>query len=392
MRRCIVGLICLSVALAGMARNAGASDFRPGPRVTGLIGDQYVPWNPQPAKPAKFAVVLLSWSDGPAAPWPASRLRNVLTGGGRSVERHLAEASNGVVRFRTAQNTPGVDIFGWYQLPYSSTSEASCDDNRLQADAIAKAKGVNLDAYDKVAIVVPSQHCFWAGLGDYYGGKWLWISLPPVVTDYWYSIFIHELGHTYRMGHSQRLVCRNKQGGQVAFSAKCEDAWFEPWDPMGAGAYNYSALHQAQAGFLPSRNVRVVDRSQTIYLRAVERRTATGAHLLLIPTDDSAVRFYAVEFHVAAGAISNFPANRAATRGLMIRRTGLGDVDTKLLDLRPGTPGVLKPRVVQAPNDAFADGTLRPGSTFTDPVSKRSIKLLSYKDGIAIVHVSIPKE
>ena len=67
------------------------------------------------------------------------------------------------------------DVFGWYQLPLSS-SGCSIDSWAASANQMATAAGVNLSSYQHVVYAFPYvMDCGWAGLAEMPGSH-VWIN------------------------------------------------------------------------------------------------------------------------------------------------------------------------------------------------------------------------
>lgn len=367
-------------ALSGASIQASGIRGPQGLRVGSASGPDFTIISPAtniPAGPKKVAIILINFQDNPIQPVSADAIRSTVFTASDSANAYFKATSFGQTSLTGKLRSDG-DVFGWYTIPYNSTS-ATCDYElwHQAADAAAAAAGVDLSGYDNTAYYFPSMPaCQFGGLGYVgYGVFWINGSNSP-------STFAHELGHNFGASHASAYRCVDGAGLPVAISASCTvDEYGDPFDVMGSAYYQMNSYHQGSVNYLSAGNTRVVTTSGTYTLQSAEQ-ASSGVVNLEIPRDRDAqgavTTYYSLEYRRPSGAFDTFAPTDPVVQGVTIRQgTPYATYrNTWLIDTTPFTP-------------SFQDAPLTVGHTFIDPTSNISIQVLGVTSTAATVSVSL---
>ena len=247
-------------------------------------------------------VVPVQWSGNGSDGTTAASLSNVMA----DSRTWLDEVSDGRLDLRAT-------VRGWTTItrPSGSCDEAGYSfayDVRTRTHDALRAAGVEPGAYDVVVIYfarTSSQTaCAWAGLG---GGSAVWLAAYASL-----GVIVHELGHTFGLGHASRLACTS--GGEaVSLSGTCSAIEYgDPTDIMGASDAGFAGPHLESLGWLATAERRALSvpstgtTSTSALLRPLSR-PGTGVRLVRISHPDGST--YWVENRQRVGIdATNLPA------------------------------------------------------------------------------------
>ena len=332
----------------------------------------------------------------------AAYWNQVLFGQNPSVNTYWQEVSQG-------QTYATGDVYGPFQLSaqYDCTTTSA-----MQTAAIAAATGtVDFSQYNRVVIVYPVTTCSFGALANVgcvsatgtinhqYSVVWLPIS-STYKADFSYPQMwggtSHELGHNLGMNHANTLDFNAIALGPLDFSttnpgtvtgygggtgtgtgtgsdlAAVNTEYGENFDVMGypwisGGPYN--AVHRAKTlGWIAGADERDVTTSGTFTL--VPAENASGLRALHVLRDPTSTSWLWLEYHQPTGyyEANNFTAHGkdgdTETTGAQIHyETPIGpSAYTYLLDMTPVASAT-------AGTNNFYDGTLAPGTSWSDPYS-----------------------
>ena len=350
----------------------------------------------------RIAVLIVKFPNNtPAYPTgldQAAYWNTVLFGQTPSVNTYWQEVSGG-------QTYATGDVYGPFQLgaQYDCTSTTA-----MQTAAIAAANGsVDFSQYNRVIIVYPVTSCTFGGLASVgcvgatntithqYSTVWLPVS-ANYKADFSYPQMwggaSHELGHNLGMNHANTLGFGAIALGPLDFSttnpgtvagpgsgtgtgsnlAPVNTEYGDNFDVMGypwisGGPYN--AVHRAKTlGWIPQADERDVTASGQYTL--VPAESATGLRTLHVLRDAASTAWLWVEYHQATGYYEsgNYAGHAGKgddeTTGAQIHyEAPIGaNAYTYLLDMTPVASAT-------AASNNFYDGTLTPGSSWSDPYS-----------------------
>jgi chitodextrinase len=307
-----------------------------------------------PIGPKRVAVILFNFSNDASRPFtPASVAQTYFATGAtdRSVANYYNEVSWGQLQL-TGQ------AVGWYTIP---ATNQTCDPGTwaTQADAVARAAGVDLSAFDIKTYVYPGvSACGWGGLGQMPGNE-NWINGSPTT-----GVMVHELGHNLGLNHASAESCTLSTGEKAAYGPNCSATEYgDMYDVMGAAGLTYqlSEWHRAMIGL--SDDIRWASTDGTYTLTPLESQFGSP-HGLRIPRGDGTS--FDLEYRQPYGLFDAFSPSAAAVTGVMIRKVGPYSVADKplLIDTTPQTP-------------TYADAPLASGQTFVDPTTGIRVTVLA---------------
>jgi hypothetical protein len=301
----------------------------------------------------KIAVILFTLSDNTTQPYTPAYAQGVAFTNANSVAAYYGESSWGQV-------TLSGDVFGWYQLADKSLS---CDYSNWasDADAAAKAAGVDLSAYDYRVYGFPSVSACngWAGL-SYLPGTQAWLQGSAGMSLH---VMAHELGHDFGTHHANSYSC-TANGVRVslaASTASCTSAEYgDPFSVMGGltSRRQQTNFSRANFGWLTTANTIDVSTSGTYALHPIEPSDPTGVQALRVKRDSST--YFLLELRQPYGSsFDNFSTLDPAVNGVMVRIVPAYStlVQSQLVDATPAT-------------SSFSDAALGLGNSLYDPVSK----------------------
>jgi Gametolysin peptidase M11 len=166
---------------------------------------------------------------------------------------------------------------------------------RTAAAAAAKSAGFDPARYDRVIYIHPDAGCPWSGVTQAST-----VFLNGAVTTH---LVAHELGHSFGLGHANLTDCRRHGCGALEYG--------DPYDTMGTGLGDFSALAKFQLGWLT--RVTRVTKNSTYDLAPIER-TASGPQAFVVTTANDQ---YWVEYRSVPAA--NDDGRQTAGAGVIVR-------------------------------------------------------------------------
>jgi hypothetical protein len=259
------------------------------------------------------------------------------------------------------------DVFGTYNIPYSSTGPCDTTAWMQAADSAASSSGFTDTNYESIIYVFPTnQNCPWQGQASLGGQP----GRIRVNGDEWFELGIvaHEMGHNLGLYHANSYTCRDGSptGPIVSISNFCtSNEYGDPSDVMGgASQSHFGNYHKGrsynQSWYSPS-NTQTIDPiaspSGTYIIAPIETQTS-GVQALRIPrgTDSSGQPlYYYLEFRQPIGFDSTLQST--FTNGVIVRLANNYNIGNRpyLIDTTPGS------------FYNFYDSPLAVGQTFTDP-------------------------
>jgi hypothetical protein len=295
--------------------------------------------------PQSTVVLLVNFVDDATQPFTPATARNTV----------FTTTSNFDLENSYQQTWLTGDVFGWYTIPMSS----SCDSSTMatQAQAAARANGVNLSNYSHWVYVFPGTPCSWWGLGTVGGNP----SSAWIDAGYGLALMVvaHEMGHNFGLWHSHALEC-----GTVTLGTSCSTIEYgDNFDTMGNGHGNhFNAYQKERIGWLnfgSSPPIKTVTAGGTYTIDPYET-VGSGFKALKIPRGTTGDSFY-VEMRRGVGFDSSMSSNANVMNGVLVHlATSSASAASNLLDITAGTA-------------SWNDPALTVGQTFTDPVSGVSI-------------------
>jgi hypothetical protein len=358
-------LIGDTIAVAGHATDGGAvevSSISAAPAAGGAR--THTAAASKPVTTRRVAVVLLNFSDRPQTPWSVAEADTVMFSGTTSVAAFYSDSSSGAVTFTGS-------VFGYYTI---TRTTAGCAFTQWSdaARSAAAAAGVNLSGYHHVVYVWPGvDECGWSGIAAAPGNV-AWIN--GSLTTY---VIAHELGHNLGLYHASALQCTDAAGTPAAVSDTCTVSEYgDPFSIMGSSERLHHATHRAQLAFPVVATVATADGTWTV----VPPGSQAGSALLRIPRGDG--DFLDIEYRQPSGMFDIFAPDSAVATGVTLRIAPALSraASSKLVDVTPTLPA------------SFDDSSLKPGESFTDPVSGALIHLDMIGDGGASVSVVFPPD
>ena len=146
------------------------------------------------------------------------------------------------------------DVYGPYNINYSTTSPCDYYAWANAAEAAATASGVNLSQYTRRVYVLPSQNsCGYTGLGTIGGSpSQAWIFRCDL-----HDVFGHELGHNLGTQHASTPSSEYGDTSDIMGYA-------------GIGLRHMNAPHKEELGWLPAGQVLTVTQSGTYKIAPLE--------------------------------------------------------------------------------------------------------------------------
>lgn len=320
--------------------------------------------------PKKVAIILFTFSDNSTEPYTPDYAGGVAFTNANSVAAYYAETSWG-------QLSLSGDVFGWYALQDRSTT-CAYSTWASDADAAAKAAGVDLSAYDYRVYAFPNVNaCGWAGL-SYMPGTQSWLNGPNAMSLH---VMAHELGHNFGTNHANSYSC-TESGVRVSLSANtasCTSTEYgDPFSVMGGATSKRQETNfsRGNLGWLSMANTLDVTQSDTYKLDPVEPPDLTGVRALRIKRDSST--YFLLELRQPYGTyFDNFFAFEPVVNGITVRIVPSYSTvsQSQLVDTTPAT-------------SSYNDAALVVGQSLFDPLSKVSFTTVAVSSSGATVEVS----
>lgn len=231
---------------------------------------------------ALFATTLLVQSAGAVAKGEERVLVVLATSGPRpytvaDVQQTVREASSFISTASFGQTRLHVDVTPWLSA-FSGNPGCGGTTNRSLATVVAPARvaadraGYDVSRYDDVVYAVADSHC------GFHGATWgneVMLTRRPTL-----QLIVHELGHTFGLGHAQAAAClgASRTCGRV-------DETGDPFSPMGSGELDFSAYEKTVLGWIrPQPHVKTAKR----YVLAPPTSPSSLAQALVVDVDEGA--------------------------------------------------------------------------------------------------------
>jgi hypothetical protein len=140
------------------------------------------------------------------------------------------------------------------------------------ARVAARLAGYNAAGYDDAIYAIADSHC--AFHGETWGNEVILTRQPTL------RLMVHELGHTFGLGHAQESNCVNASGicGPL-------DETGDPFSPMGSGEVDFSAYEKVVLGWIrPQPHVTAAKR----YVLAPPSSQSPLAQALVVEANEGA--------------------------------------------------------------------------------------------------------
>jgi hypothetical protein len=188
----------------------------------------------------------------------------------RAATNFFSTASFGQIQLR-------VDVTPWLSA-FSSNPGCGGTTNRSLAAVVAPAKvaadraGFDASRYDDVVYAVADSHC------GFHGATWgheVMLTRQPTL-----QLIVHELGHTFGLGHAQSATCLG-----AARTCGRLDETGDPFSPMGTGELDFSVYEKTVLGWIrPQPHVNAAKR----YILAPPTSRSSLAQALIVDVDQGA--------------------------------------------------------------------------------------------------------
>ena len=261
----------------------------------------------------KTLVILVNFADSPpGVPFTKEQAYDLIFNGG--AQQFIKEVSY------EKQHLQGA-VYGWYDLPIENGSDCHI----LQYEPATGKKYYqqiletipNLENYEYITFLVDNNGCdmihawtigkldifvnnitYTVGIqelrkvGQIYNIQWEYNTFPYTQLD---QSFIHELGHSFGLFHSNTLECAvgKRMGVECLYDMDCSDAalceemnYGNRYDSMGNGRFSlhYSAWQKERLGWLSDTDIIIINKSGTYTINNLENNLGKRAAKIIIPT------------------------------------------------------------------------------------------------------------
>jgi hypothetical protein len=229
---------------------------------------------------ALFATTLLVQSAGAVAKGEERVLVVLATSGPMpytvaDVQQTVREANSFINTASFGQTRLRVDVTPWLSA-FNGNPGCGGTTNRSLAAVVAPARvaadraGYDVSHYDDVVYAVADSHC------GFHGATWgneVMLTRQPTL-----QLIVHELGHTFGLGHAQSAACLGPSRMCGRF-----DETGDPFSPMGSGELDFSAYEKTVLGWIrPQPHVSEPKR----YVLAPPTSRSSLAQALIVDVDD----------------------------------------------------------------------------------------------------------
>ncbi|MGZ8696256.1 MAG: hypothetical protein ACXWZY_01900 [Gaiellaceae bacterium] len=193
------------------------------------------------------------------------------------VQQTVRQASSFISTASFGQARLHVDVTPWLSA-FNGNPGCGGTTNRSLAAVVAPARvaadraGYDASRYDDVVYAVADSHC------GFHGATWgneVMLTRQPTL-----QLIVHELGHTFGLGHAQSAAC-------LGASRACGrlDETGDPFSPMGSGELDFSAYEKTVLGWIrPQPHVDAAKR----YVLAPPTSRSSLAQALVVDVDEGA--------------------------------------------------------------------------------------------------------
>lgn len=319
------------------------------------------------------AVFMVNFPSDTSQPFTAGEIRSNLFDGEASAAAGIRQQSAG------RANLSGV-VYGWWTLGGFD----SCDYNAVRSavEAHASANGIDPNAFERIAIMMPNQSCFsFGGLGNQ-PGRVSWYNGYNTA-----GIYLHELGHNSGLGHANLQQCTSGGANVViaAPSSCASDEYGDEFDYMGTSYLGTltGAFNRAQLGLMdaPPAVVRVSGVGQAASIDLSHLNQESGTREILVPRRIPGLptTFFSLDLRSPASPFDSWEAGDPAVTGVTVRLTPV-----------PGTIGTTELVDFAAATGTAADAPMPAGTTLSDPSSGVRVSVDTVGGGHAGVRVVGP--
>jgi hypothetical protein len=193
------------------------------------------------------------------------------------VERTVRQANAFITASSFGQTRLRVDVTPWLSA-FNGNPGCGGTTNRSLAAVVAPARlaadraGYDASRYDDVVYAVADSHC------GFHGATWgneVMLTRQPTL-----QLIMHELGHTFGLGHAQSAACL----GASRSCGRLEETG-DQFSPMGSGELDYSAYEKTVLGWIrPQPHVKTAKR----YILAPPTSRSSLAQALIVDVDEGA--------------------------------------------------------------------------------------------------------
>lgn len=268
------------------------------------------PTNPSPSPTnstaIKTAVILFKFNDTNSEPYTVDYLRNIIFNDSNSVNNYYRENS-----FNKIYLTG--NVFGWFTIPYSKTSDCHLMETWFNAaKSAAISTGVNLNNYNKYIYISSGDNTVSCFVGADRDGMMVDDQTIYIKSLAQGSVILaHEFGHTLGLKHANLLFCLKNTSGQDVCSSQ---EYGDGYDVMGtnavrdsSGMHHLNAPHKIQTGWLTGSQIKDINTSGNYDLYALESPTNNTQTLKIHKANTN--EDYYLEYRSATGFDSDLRSN-----------------------------------------------------------------------------------
>ena len=325
----------------------------------------------------------------PGAGTVISNILNALMGPGGTNEMLVTDSDNQTWLTGATGSQP--EGFGWYWV---SETAAECGVNidlcPQKARALAAADGFNSANYDVIIYVLAGDvRLRWSASGRGTPGQ-IWGDMVPATVTYDPTMYFHELGHVFGIGHANGLECHNAPlDAPPPPPSSCFSVTYgDPYDGLGAfdvtRAPGFSSARKARLSWLGPGAVLTVDGTSGVY-QIYRLEENGGVRAIRIPRtyENGEVKTWLwLEFRTYPSP--GYYWKDGVQLRVMIDEPGapLPFIHTKLVDSTPFSSWNT--------SEDFYDAPMSLGASITDPLSGVTVEVITFGPTIAVVELTFP--